>query len=70
MDNVLCTVPAVHNHQPRTSGEREGGREGERDRGREGGREGEGEVYSNNSDIIIHLIISTNERVILILLVL
>ena len=30
MDNVLCTVPAVHNHQPKTSGERrrEGGREG------------------------------------------
>ena len=34
MDNVLCTVPAVHNHQPRTSGEREGERE------REGGRGG------------------------------
>ena len=32
MDNVLCTVPAVHNHLPRTSGERGGGRE----------REGEG----------------------------
>ena len=39
MDNVLCTVPAVHNHQPRTSGEREGGRGKE---GREGGRGKEG----------------------------
>ena len=41
MDNVLCTVPAIHNHQPRTSGEG----------GREGGREGERKELKNNKEV-------------------
>ena len=37
MDNVLYTVPAVHNHQPRTSGGRERVERGEGEGGREKG---------------------------------